>query len=52
MEKQVKLVDEISKDQVVEMPEPEIKIVRNTFMITGAMVKEEIIRKTWIIPRT
>lgn len=31
-------------------PEPEVRIVRNTFMTAGGLVREEVIRKTWFIP--
>lgn len=29
---------------------PDIKIIRNTYMAAGSLIKEEIIKKIWVIP--
>lgn len=53
MEKQRRLFqyeDHSEDSEIFEGKKPEIKIVKNTFMSAGAMIREIIIRKTWIIP--
>lgn len=41
----------MGEDDSIEGVKPEIKVVKNTFMTAGAMVREMIIKKTWVIPR-
>jgi len=43
MEKQTKIVFE-------REIKPVIKIIRNTYMAADSLIREEIIKKTWIIP--
>lgn len=48
MESQSKL--SLDEEDLFQGKKPEIKVVKNTYMTAGAMVREIIIKKLWIIP--
>ena len=54
MEKQRRLFhpneESYENSELFQGKEPEIKIVKNTFMSAGGMVREVTIKKTWLIP--
>lgn len=47
MEKQSKLSYE---EDFFQGKLPEVKVVKNTYMSAGALIREIVIKKTWIIP--
>lgn len=50
MEKQEKLIY-INEEQELYMgKKPKITIVRNNYMSAGALIREEIVKKLWIVP--
>ena len=51
MEKQMKLYEDISiVGERKPEPEPEIRVIKNTYLSAMGLVKEEVIMKTWILP--
>lgn len=47
MEKQEVLYE---KEDLYQGVKPKINVVRNNYMSAGAMIREEIIKKLWVIP--
>lgn len=54
MEEQKKLFRETydaeNDEDLFEGKKPEVRTVKNTYMIAGALVREIVIKKTWVIP--
>jgi hypothetical protein len=48
MERQVKLITE--EADLYEGVKPEVRVVKNTYMSAGALIREIVIKKTWIVP--
>lgn len=48
MDKQSKLIE--NDEDLFQGKLPEVKVIKNTYMSAGALVREVLIKKLWIIP--
>lgn len=48
MEKQAKLI--MDDEDLFQGKLPEVQVVKNTYMSAGALIREMIIKKVWIVP--
>jgi hypothetical protein len=48
MEKQEQLKIEV--EELYKGVKPEVQVIKNTYLSAGALIREMIIKKTWIVP--